>query len=449
MRVFVSDSHDSREHERKVLGFTDQLRADGIDAVIDQYVPFPEQGWPRWTEHQIASADFVLLVCTAEYRARFDGQPSSTGGLGVVWEGNLISQHIYNAATRNTKFIPILPDASCKAHIPTLLQGVSHYLMSDQEDKHNLFLRLTDNGLDRSLSWETSRQSVYDHGYALEPDKPSTVEWDLTLNTASPDTDHRGITSSPSPDLGHMHESVAKLARDETVRLLRVEQTGAEAVNLRFRGSRIGFEKVRSLFRSGRLFGFGDISFVRSAGLDRTVVSKWQDIADVVSIEIEALPQRNLEDTFLFPMIERLFRRPAFYAQRERDWRFGLYAVVRTRLVWEQQVMTRLRPELRSASNAVLAHLLRLEETIAESISLSPSKLTQITARYISNKEEFIGRLPRSWQFGWEEDTKEGRRQRIVKDLRDALELVGIRVPNLGEWGQDPDQPLEDNFDTD
>ncbi len=60
-RVFISYSHDSAEHRDSVLAFADRLRADGIDAMIDQYVPFPPEGWPAWCEAQIRKAAFVPM----------------------------------------------------------------------------------------------------------------------------------------------------------------------------------------------------------------------------------------------------------------------------------------------------------------------------------------------------------------------------------------------------
>jgi hypothetical protein len=38
VRVFISYSHDSREHCDLVLAFVQQLRRDGIDAELDQFV---------------------------------------------------------------------------------------------------------------------------------------------------------------------------------------------------------------------------------------------------------------------------------------------------------------------------------------------------------------------------------------------------------------------------
>jgi SEFIR domain len=55
-KVFISYSHDTIEHQERVLGFADRLRAD------DQYNAAPPEGWPLWCEQQIAAADVVLRL---------------------------------------------------------------------------------------------------------------------------------------------------------------------------------------------------------------------------------------------------------------------------------------------------------------------------------------------------------------------------------------------------
>ena len=80
VKVFISYSHDSLEHRAKLWNFAKRLRSDGIDAVIDQYVPAPEEGFPRWMARQIDDADFVLLVTTETYLRRVEGREEP--GLG-------------------------------------------------------------------------------------------------------------------------------------------------------------------------------------------------------------------------------------------------------------------------------------------------------------------------------------------------------------------------------
>jgi len=38
IKVFISYSHDSEEHRQRVLEFSDQLRDDGVDCWLDQYI---------------------------------------------------------------------------------------------------------------------------------------------------------------------------------------------------------------------------------------------------------------------------------------------------------------------------------------------------------------------------------------------------------------------------
>jgi len=107
-RVFISYSHDSDEHRDRVLRFADRLRADGIDAIIDQYVQSPPEGWPDWCERQIRGSDFVLMVCTETYLRRVNGEEEPGTGHGVRWEGRLNNQHLYDAGSASNKFLPVL-----------------------------------------------------------------------------------------------------------------------------------------------------------------------------------------------------------------------------------------------------------------------------------------------------------------------------------------------------
>jgi len=42
VRVFTSYSHDSTEHEERVLALSNRLRIDGVDSIIDQYESPPD-----------------------------------------------------------------------------------------------------------------------------------------------------------------------------------------------------------------------------------------------------------------------------------------------------------------------------------------------------------------------------------------------------------------------
>ncbi|MCB9265162.1 MAG: TIR domain-containing protein [Lewinellaceae bacterium] len=128
-RVFISYSHDSEEHARKVLKFADCLVDEGMDVNLDQYVANPEEGWIKWMDNAVRDADFVLLICTEKYRGRFEGRAAKGEGKGVKFESHLTVSHLYEDEMRNRKFIPICFDSKDKAFIPGVLAAYQNYVV--------------------------------------------------------------------------------------------------------------------------------------------------------------------------------------------------------------------------------------------------------------------------------------------------------------------------------
>ena len=141
-RVFVSYSHDSPEHADRVLAMTQALRADGIDARIDRFAEGAHGDWPGWMLQQIEESDFVLLVCTANYRKRFEGRETRKRiGRGVTWEGFLARLILYDERGAGDRFLPVVLQAADLSHLPLVLRGTSHYLWP--QDRDPLLRRLT------------------------------------------------------------------------------------------------------------------------------------------------------------------------------------------------------------------------------------------------------------------------------------------------------------------
>jgi len=143
-KVFISYSHDSQEQTDRVLALSNQLRADGIDCHIDQYETPPLEGWPRWMVNQIEAADFVLVVCTDNYERRFSGKEAQGMGLGVKWEGAVITQRIYEYESHGAKFIPVLFSLEDSAYIPLVLRSTTWHRLDTREGYENLYRRITD-----------------------------------------------------------------------------------------------------------------------------------------------------------------------------------------------------------------------------------------------------------------------------------------------------------------
>jgi hypothetical protein len=143
-RVFISYSHDSPEHARRVLGLAERLRKDGVDTQLDQCVAgTPTKGWPRWMLDQLDWAEFVLMVCTETYYRRFRRHQEPGKGKGAEWEGNLITLEVYHAKSRTTKFAPVLFASQDEQFIPEPLSGHTHYVLTSEDNYAKLYDFLT------------------------------------------------------------------------------------------------------------------------------------------------------------------------------------------------------------------------------------------------------------------------------------------------------------------
>jgi SEFIR domain/Effector-associated domain 7/NB-ARC domain len=142
-KVFISYSYDSEEQMDRVLALSDRLRRDGVDCNIDRYEQSPAQGWQRWMMEEIEKADFVLMICTPQYIRRFRGNEEDGMGMGVTWEGSIITQELYTQAGKNLKYIPILFAPRDADSIPTILRNTSKYTLDEQKGYELLYRRLT------------------------------------------------------------------------------------------------------------------------------------------------------------------------------------------------------------------------------------------------------------------------------------------------------------------
>jgi tetratricopeptide (TPR) repeat protein len=139
--VFISYSHESREHEERVLDLANRLRADGIDAEIDQYVSggFPPLGWPRWMEERIIRSDFTLLVCTEVYGKRIAREAPPGEGRGVIWEADLVYRLLYESDDFRRRAVPVLLHGGRPEHVPAPLRG--DHIALEWRDGYEALLR--------------------------------------------------------------------------------------------------------------------------------------------------------------------------------------------------------------------------------------------------------------------------------------------------------------------
>ena len=140
--AFISYSHETPEHEERVLILAKRLRAEGIDCEIDSFQVSPTQGWPLWMQKQTQEKDFVIVVCTETYARRFTGNETSGKGKGATWEGRLINQILYETG-ENHRFIPVVFDQADVDHIPFVLKSATYYDLSTNPGYRALHRALT------------------------------------------------------------------------------------------------------------------------------------------------------------------------------------------------------------------------------------------------------------------------------------------------------------------
>jgi tetratricopeptide (TPR) repeat protein len=130
-KVFISYSHDSKQHEERVLKLAYHLADDGIEVALDRFVNPPPASWPRWMEEQMNPADYIVVVCSENYSAKVHGKVEKGTGKGVKWESLLSYQQIYDNDSNSSKFIPVLLEGGEYDHIPTPMKGGNHYRLGD------------------------------------------------------------------------------------------------------------------------------------------------------------------------------------------------------------------------------------------------------------------------------------------------------------------------------
>jgi hypothetical protein len=134
--TFISYSWDDDDHKRWVQTFACRLRADGVEAIVDQTHLDLGARSPHFMEQSVRDSRYVLVICTDTYKRRFDNRQ---GGAG--YEGHIISGEIVNEVGKN-KFIPVLRSGTWKSALPTALSGVYGVdLSNDSPDEYKRLLK--------------------------------------------------------------------------------------------------------------------------------------------------------------------------------------------------------------------------------------------------------------------------------------------------------------------
>jgi hypothetical protein len=129
-KVFISYTHDSREHHDAVREFATFLRSQGIDVVLDQWVNDQRQDWQAWATKNILESDFVIVVASPGYRRMGDGFGPNDRNLGGQAEAAALRDLLQSDRRGWTpKLLPVILPGHTVGEIPLFLQphAADHY----------------------------------------------------------------------------------------------------------------------------------------------------------------------------------------------------------------------------------------------------------------------------------------------------------------------------------
>ena len=126
-KVFISYSWDDERHKKWVADLAARLRSDGIDAALDQWDVVPGDQLAEYMEKEIRDNDYVLIICTPNYRMKSNHRKG-----GVGYEGDIMTAEVLTNRNHR-KFIPVLAISSWEDSAPSWLKGKVYVDLSTDE----------------------------------------------------------------------------------------------------------------------------------------------------------------------------------------------------------------------------------------------------------------------------------------------------------------------------
>ena len=120
-KAFLSYSWDPEPHPTWVRDLAARLRHDGVETILDQWHAVPGDSLSRFMEQAVAQNDFVIIVCTPNYKRKSDAR---AGGVG--YEGDIMTGEVMVHGNRR-KFVPVLRDGEWPNAAPSWLLA-SYYV---------------------------------------------------------------------------------------------------------------------------------------------------------------------------------------------------------------------------------------------------------------------------------------------------------------------------------
>lgn len=115
--VFISYSWNDEANKAWVRELGARLQSYGANVWLDQWLMRPGALLPGFMESAIRESDFVLIVCTPEYKAASDSRSGAVG-----YEGDIVTGEILTGQ-ESSKFIPVLRMGTWSESAPSWALG--------------------------------------------------------------------------------------------------------------------------------------------------------------------------------------------------------------------------------------------------------------------------------------------------------------------------------------
>jgi hypothetical protein len=85
-KSLVSYSWEDETHKDRVRKLATRLRADGVDVTLDRWHSEPGDQIPAFMERDVRENDYVIAICTPNFKERSDHRDG-----GVGYEGDIMT----------------------------------------------------------------------------------------------------------------------------------------------------------------------------------------------------------------------------------------------------------------------------------------------------------------------------------------------------------------------
>ena len=118
IRIFISYTKTSDQHQKWVVSLATFLRQNGVEARLDIWNLRHGMYLPQFMANELTLADRVIIISNEEYAMRADG---ILGGVG--WETLLIQGDLFKLPPNSTKYLTIVRCENLDSGLPWFLKA--------------------------------------------------------------------------------------------------------------------------------------------------------------------------------------------------------------------------------------------------------------------------------------------------------------------------------------